>query len=302
MYCFTTQQFCLLRMATNIWRRRGAAKRCRLSFNEETATETLLLDLAVQFPGRVKIVPFTKAEEAQTGADWAWAFVGPDGHSCQAMLVQAKRLDDLDQAYRSLNHHGGSSGSTPALSQMDRLIATAHRYRLPPIYAFYNHLDDTSRIPMNTCGTLNLIQFTLPESWGVAIAPATAVRKARPNNKFDCHRHHSRPLHCLLCSRGFGQQSRMGSAGAAAATLSEMFEGSTGEDGLWPRFALPFEPTEGLPKLFQDAERIHDEHTEHVSEPLPDLSNDFPGIGGVVIMRDSETGAHEVVRDFRTVG
>ena len=288
MYCFTPQQFCLLSLATNIWRRRGAAKRCGLSFNEETVTETLLLDLALHFPGSVKIVPFTKAEEAQTGADWAWAFVGSDGHSCQGMLVQAKRLDNLDQAYQSLNHHGGASN--PTLSQMDRLIETAKRYGLPPIYAFYNHLDDTSRIPAGICGTLDLIQSTLPESWGVAIAPATAVHKARSKNTFDCHRHHSRPLHCLLCSGGIAQQHSLGSAGAAAATLSEMFEETSEEEKLWPGFATTFEPTTELPELFQRAERIHDERQGHTSEPPTDLLDAFPGIRGVMIVRDSEIG------------
>ncbi len=53
------------------------AKRTGLNYNEETVTEGLLLDLQVNFPGDVLIVPFTKRREARIGADWAWAFVGP---------------------------------------------------------------------------------------------------------------------------------------------------------------------------------------------------------------------------------
>lgn len=290
MYVFTLQQLCLLRLSTDTWSRRGAAKWNGISFNEETATEVLLVDLAVQFPGEVKIVPFTKKQEAQTGADWAWAFVGPDGISCQAMLVQAKRLDDSDQAYRSLYYRGGQSGSTTVQSQLDRLLATARRYALPPVYAFYNHLDDTSRVPGSSCGTLNLIQSPLPESWGVAIAPATEVLKARPDNTFDCHRHHSQPLHCLLCSGGTGQQVATGSAGAAAATLSAMFEGVGEDDRFWPELVPPFEPTRVLPRLFQQAERVHQERKEHDAEAFFDLREDFPGIAGAVILRDPEGG------------
>ncbi len=287
---FTSQQLCLLRLSANTWARRGAAKRNRISFNEETATEVLLVDLAVQFPGEVKIVPFTKKQEAQTGADWAWAFVGPDGISCQAMLVQAKRLDDSDQAYRSLYYRGGQSGSTTVQSQLDRLIATAQHHALPPVYALYNHLDDTSRVPRTSCGTLNLIQSTLPESWGVAIAPATAVRDARPDNTFDCHSRHSLPLHCLLCSGGTGQQDAMGSAGAAAATLSAMFQGVSADDGRRPELVPPFEPTIGLPSLFQQAEWAHSARMENGAEAFPDLGEDFPGIAGAVILRDPEAG------------
>ena len=219
MCVFTPQQLCLLHLSANTWSRRGVAKRNRISFNEETATEVLLVDLAVQFPGEVKIVPFTKKKEAQTGADWAWAFAGPDGISRQAMPVQAKRLDDSGQAYRSLYYGGGKSGSTAGQSQLDRLITTARRYELPPVYAFYNHLDAPSRVPGSSFGTLNLLQSTVPQSWGVAIAPATEVRKARPDDTFDCHSRHFRPLHRLLYSRGTGQQNAKGSAGAAAATL-----------------------------------------------------------------------------------
>ena len=68
---FTPQQEYLRQLSMNTWRRRGAAKRTGLNYNEETVTEGLLLDLQVNFPGDVLIVPFTKRREAGTGADWA---------------------------------------------------------------------------------------------------------------------------------------------------------------------------------------------------------------------------------------
>ena len=99
---FTPQQCCLFKLSVSTWTRRGAAKLAGLPYNEETVTEGLLLDLQIDFPGDVRIVPFTKKREARIGGDWAWAFVGHDGHSNQGMLVQAKRLDDDDRIYGSL--------------------------------------------------------------------------------------------------------------------------------------------------------------------------------------------------------
>ena len=299
MFVFTPQQLCLLGLSTNTWLRRGAAKRNRLSFNEEAVTELLLVDLAVQFPGQVKIIPFTKTREAETGADWAWAFVGPDGQSCQAMLVQAKRLNDRGLRYRELYYCRKSSGSTSPRSQLDTpaigpaagpSFATARRYRLPPVYAFYNHLDDTRRVPAGSCGSLSMTESWCPESWGVSIAPATEVRKARPDKSFDCHRRHSRPLHCLLCSQGTGQQHEKGSAGAVAAALSAMFESASDGEALWPGFDLPFSPEKGLPELFRHAERAYDERNEVGSEASLEDRADFPGIAGAVIVRDHEVG------------
>ncbi len=288
MYVFTAQQFCLLRLSIGVWRRRGAAKAAGLKFNEPTVTEVFLLDLVNMFPGKVSIIPFNSQQESQIGADWAWAFIGPDGRSCQALLVQAKRLDDHDREYSELYYQGRSSGSTSSAPQLDRLIASAKRFRLPPVYVFYNHLRDPSRVPRSSCGTLGLIRSSLPESWGIAVASAINVRKAKPDKTYDRHRHHSRPLHCLLCSRGTGQQNAMGSAGAAAAALSTLFEGTREDDGLGPDLVPPFEPATELPQLFQYAERIEQARAKGDSDLLAEAQNEFPGIAGVVILRDSE--------------
>ena len=150
----------------------GNAKRFGLSFNEETATEVLLLDIAEQFPGKVTIIPFSHSREARIGADWAWGFVGPDGHSFQGMLVQAKRLDDKDSEYQGLSYPDGQKGSGQSQSQIDRLIESGKRYGLPPIYAFYNHLSNTTHVPADSCESLGMIPQLMPESWGVTIASA----------------------------------------------------------------------------------------------------------------------------------
>ena len=248
----------------------------------------MLLDLEGQFPGNVKIIKFTHSEEAQCGADWAWCFVGPDGRSFQGMIVQAKRLDDDDQQYRELFKQGGSAGTGSLTFQIDRLIATARSNRLPPVYAFYNHLRDPMRVPQGSCGSLEMMANPMPESWGIAIASAFAVRDARPDKTYDRHRVHSRPLHCLLCSRGKGRKNPLGSAGAAADALSELFEGAGIDDGLEPELIPPFKPTRELPALFQEAVKIDRMRTTGGDAELADWTSEFPGIAGVVIVQDSE--------------
>ena len=200
MYIFTPEQHCPLSLSANIWRLRGEAKRHGLRFNEESATEVFLLDLASQFPGNVKIVPFNRREEGRIGADWAWAFVGPDGQWCQGMLVQAKRLDDDDREYPELFYRPPAKGSQPPIAQLDRLIDNGRRLGLPPVFALYNHLSAPGRVPRGKCGSLRLISQSLPESRGIAVASAFEVRNSKPDKRYDCHREHSLPLHCLLCS------------------------------------------------------------------------------------------------------
>ena len=248
----------------------------------------LLLDLAGQFPGNVTIIPFSHSQEAQIDGDWAWAFVGPGGRPCQGMLVQAKRLDDRDRVYPALLYKGGQGGTGTASSQMERLIANGRRFGLPPVYAFYNHLSDPTRVPTGSCRSLDMLQQPLPESWGVAIASAISVRDARPDKTYDRHRHHSRPLHCLLCSSGSGRQHPLGSAGAAAAARSVLFEGAGEDDGLEPDMIPPFEPTRELPELFRYVEELHRARTTGAGASLADLDSEFRGITSVVIVRDSE--------------
>lgn len=288
MYAFTSQQCCLLDLSTNIWRRRGAAKRFGLNFSEETATELVLLDIADQFPGNVTIIPFTRHWEARIGADWAWAFVGPDGRACQGMLVQAKRLDDRDQEYQELLYKGGPKSTKTSSTQMDRLIDSATRLGLPPVYAFYNHLSNPARVPIVRCPSLGMMRQQLPESWGVTIASALAVRAAGLDKTYNTHRQHSHPLHCLLCSGGTGRNGPLGSAGAAASALSDLFGGAGDDMGLGPDADLLFDPTREWPELLQYAEELYRRRTTSEEATLVGLRDEFRGIAGVAIMRDAK--------------
>ena len=289
MQSLSVQQAFLLDRATSIWARRGAAKRTGLHFNEETVTELLLLDLECSFPGDVTIVPFHKNLEAVVGADWAWAFVDSDGVSCQAMLVQAKRLDDGDKRYRELRHKQGRPKHGSAASQMDKLIDTGKRLNLPPVYAFYNHLDDHSRL-VNKCGSILSSAPAHAGSWGVTLASAFAVRDAMPDNTFDCHRHHSRPLHCLLCTRGTGAHTQTGLAQAASFALTMLFSDGLPHDEVEPDLRAPFRPLTGLPEIFLRAQGARDREFSAEDALRDGLRDEYAGIAGVVIIRDRPAG------------
>ena len=210
-------------------RRQGESKRRGLRFGEETATELLLLDLAELFPGNVEVVPFNPGEESRIGTDWAWAFVGPDGQWCQGMLVQAKRLDVEEREYPEPYHQAPAKNSQPSVARLDRLIGNGRRLGLPPVYAFYNHLNAPERVPSGKCASPRLTSQSVPESWGIAEASAFDVRNNEPDKRHDCHGEHSLPLHCLLRSGGGDRQGAMGSAGAVAAALSKLFQGPGGD-------------------------------------------------------------------------
>lgn len=179
-------------------------------------TENLLLDLALTYPGKVTIVPFSKPIEGKTGADWAWAFESADGAYNYPMMVQAKVLDALDRDYGEIPRKIGTS----SVRQIDRLIDTANGFGFPAFYAFYNHLNDLNRVPSN-CHSLDITRSgPISETWGVSIAPAENVRKALNDVTFETHKAHSIPLHCLICSHAQGTPGPSGSPGRIAGNFA----------------------------------------------------------------------------------
>ena len=281
------QQLCLLQLSKNVWRRRGLAKHYGLHYNEETVTEALLLNLMINYPGEVLIVPFNKTSEGRNGADWAWSFVSSNGCLNRGMLVQAKRLDDNDRYYDKLYYKPGSRNARTPPSQLTQLIKSAERLQLPPVFAFYNHLDDYRRIPHFPYGCCGDFYCCFPDSWGITLASAFNVRRAKPNRQFDRHRCHSLPMHCLLCPKESGKANTMGSAEAVASALSRMFESIAIEDDSQTKFSPPFEPVEELPEIFQDAKILHQFRRRNEEGMLKEFQSKYPGIAGVVIIRDN---------------
>lgn len=284
-YPFTPEQLGLMSLARISWKRRGSAKRNRVFFSEESVTETIILDLIENYPGYASVVPFHKNQEGETGADWAWAFENVNGTAVLPMLVQAKALDFSDHEYPEIKRKIGTSTTR----QIDRLIQVSELYGWPPVYTFYNHLDDISRVP-ETCQSIFLAGTSqVPESWGVSFADAYQVRAVLNDQTFDTHRLHSRPLHCLLCSGGTGRRPAEGSPGLAGRTLRELRDILL-EEGDIPSETPPAlsEPLRELPDLFAKAREItlvDDPHEQDRARRA--LAEQHPNLRGVVILKDS---------------
>jgi hypothetical protein len=279
IYPLTPEQAALYAVARTTWRRRGTAKARGLTFGEESVTDTILMDLAETFPGSLTILPFSKHEEGKRGADWAWLFRDASGAHNLPMLVQAKALDLVEFEYPEIKRHIGKI--TPPMRQIDRLIETAQAWGWPAIYAFYNHLDNVSRIP-SACGSLPASDAFghIPESWGVSIANAYTVRDVLDDQTFDTHRMHSKPLHCLLCSGGRGVRPAGGSPALAFQSLTALPR--RGEAGPEPRlFPQP-------PELFQRALLAASEGDRRLHSTTAEaLGRDNPELAGVVILQDA---------------
>jgi hypothetical protein len=280
----TSEQECLLMLARETWTRRGSAKTIGLAYNEETITETMLLNLKLRYPGEVTIIAFNKAEEAECGADWMWTFLSADEQSSITMIVQAKRLDNDERAYAGIKRSVGAR--MPPVRQIDRLLATAQKYSVPPVYAFYNHLRDHTRIK-RSCGTLpdNVVEQI--EGWGISLASGHAVAAALPDEGFDRHVHHSIPLHCMLCTGGRGTYGADGSPGAVATSLTGAGGPTGGGSG-----TREYRPSSELHPVVEFARRFSSESKAEIGDML---KREFPDLAGMVILRDAKRQDAEVI-------
>ncbi len=274
----TAEQSFLLGLSRMVWAKRGAAKAAGLTFNEETITETILLDLQTDYPGHVEVVAFNKRQEAKTGADWLWSFVSADGSRSLTMLVQAKRLEDVEQVYRGINRTIGKR--LPPVRQIDQLLDTARQQGVPAFYAFYNHLSQTSRVP-KTCRSLDAGDVDHICGFGVSLAEAQSVKADLPDEMFDTHRGHSMPLHCLLCSWGSGTRPDGGTPELAAAAIARL-SGATAVDARGPE---DLGLREGLHPLVEFALGIAARRSDGVDNPE---AENVPDIAGVVVLRDAK--------------
>lgn len=274
----TAEQVFLLDLSRMVWAKRGAAKTAGLPFNEETITETILLELTTAYPGDVQVVAFNKKQEAKTGADWLWSFVCADGSQSLTMLVQAKRLEDAERIYSGINRNIGTR--TPPVRQIDQLLATATAQGVPALYAFYNHVSKTSRVP-ETCQSLPAGHPNHIDGFGISLAEAQAVHRDLPDETFDTHRDHSIPLQCLLCSAGNGTRPGGGTPELAASGIARL-------RGAIARDASDLEALglrQGLHPLVEFALSIARRRADGIDDPEVD---DVPGIAGVVVLQDAE--------------
>lgn len=103
----------------------------KISYGEETITETNLLEIRRRHSDRVALQTFSKSQESKsTGADWEWHIIGRV--YTLKMRVQAKRI-----------HSAGGIGNLKQMGkeaakpQIDLLIDDAKANGLFPVYCFY---------------------------------------------------------------------------------------------------------------------------------------------------------------------
>ncbi len=261
-----------------VWERREVAKRAGMPFSEETITDTVLLDLATHHPKELKVIPFNKHKEGKTGADWEWCFYDQARSTYLPMLVQAKLLDDNEKKYSHINRTIGSTG----VRQIDRLLETSRKRRVPAIFAFYNHLSDTGRIP-NVCGS-----YCCHECWGCSVALAGAVR-ATKSTEFDALKAHSKPWVCLLCR---GMPPRQDLPSRVLATLHDLFARSERQfedtdTSIANEVSIPETPHQGAPQYFSRLiELEYIENPVERDELVGQIANENPGVDGIVLVTD----------------
>jgi len=103
----------------------------KVSYGEETITETNLLEIRRRHAREVTLLTFSKSQESKnTGADWEWHIIGRV--YTLKMRVQAKRI-----------HKAGGVGNLKQMGkgasqpQIDLLIEDAKANNLFPAYCFY---------------------------------------------------------------------------------------------------------------------------------------------------------------------
>jgi len=103
----------------------------KVSYGEETITETNLLEIRRRHPHKVTLLTFSKSQESKnTGADWEWHIIGKV--YTLKLRVQAKRI-----------HKAGGIGNLKQMGkgaakpQIDLLIEDAKANSLFPAYCFY---------------------------------------------------------------------------------------------------------------------------------------------------------------------
>lgn len=141
----------------------------RISYGEETITESNLLEIKRRHPKLTRIETFTKlAESRQTGADWEWHLIGRAW--TLKLRVQAKRITKSG-SLKGIFHKSKKASS----SQVDLLITSARKDGLLPVFCFYcaerHRKIWTIGLAGGATGSLET---------GCLLAPADAVKSEAP--------------------------------------------------------------------------------------------------------------------------
>ncbi|QMU72584.1 DUF6615 family protein [Streptacidiphilus sp. P02-A3a] len=165
-----------------------------VNLQEETLTEDLLLDIAMEMaPFDLKVEMFSKPREGREGADWEWWF---GGRQWFGVRVQAKRLRRIGgRLGYDLDYRIGRGGSGPL--QVEVFRDRAREAGLAAAYVFYN-------------GPVDLNQFWWdcdrlprePENFGVSVLPVAVARALVQDGTVDFGTvaNASHPWPCLVSS------------------------------------------------------------------------------------------------------
>ena len=163
----------------------------RVSYGEETITETNLLEITRRHPLLTRLQMFSKHQEALNGADWEWHIVGR--RRTLKMRVQAKRLQ-CNNVLR-VKHKVASSRQ----QQRQLLIDAALADRMKPIYCI-NCTEPQRSIWTQTTARDGLNSYQL----GCLLADAAKVplsTRGLPEIEHDCFPWHflfERSIHTSL--------------------------------------------------------------------------------------------------------
>ena len=160
----------------------------KISYGEETITETNLLEIRRRHPKTVELLTFSKSQESKnTGADWEWHIIG-NAYTLK-MRIQAKRIYKAG-GIGNLNQMG-KEATKP---QIDLLIEDAKANRLFPAYCFY------CAEPQRTYWTTESLEEEYESlEAGCLIADAEIVKLISPK-KLDEIERNTIPWH-FLCSK-----------------------------------------------------------------------------------------------------
>ncbi|WP_213980790.1 DUF6615 family protein [Sphingomonas sp. dw_22] len=284
MIGFTKEQLFLLDQASQVWSELADSKALEYPWEEETITNILIKNIRKGYPGKMVVIPFTKAIEGESGADWIWSFVSVNGSSTATMLVQAKKLDDAGKKYREIMHTIGTR--KPPELQIDKLLATAKAHNIPALYAFYNHVSDVSRIPIS-CQSLQPGSPQHMTGFGISIASAESVQANLPHLDFDVHSKDSIPLHCLLCTGNADKRGSGGSPDAIVAVLKQRLSERR-------RLAREASKVKREPDQLGFLTEMHPvvaravQFRDRLAEGADPREFDLPDVAGVVVMIDGE--------------
>lgn len=188
----------LLDRSAWVYGRLVAGQRHGVHLQEETITEDLLLDIAMELP-EITLKQFTRKEESRNGADWQWEWWFR-GERWFGVRLQAKRLRverNGRQTY-GLTYRIGGDGELQARVLREQ----AREDQIAAAYVFYNGPElDLNSFPWG-CGQLE----PRGEHFGVSVLPAVVAVQLVQENAFDVRSvaRASRPWPCLIrCDPGF---------------------------------------------------------------------------------------------------